>query len=463
MEFISAKEAISKINNNSHLMISGFGNIGICNDLLKALHDSYLFNKKPNNLTILSAVSLGNLTYDDVGFNLLALDGLVSSIITSHMGMCKKMAEYVISNNINTYMLPLGVYLQLLDSMIRKENGVLTKIGINTCCDPRISKENKNIDVINVNDCEYLFYKNTYVDVCFIKAKLADKLGNICIKEDEIINDCLEVAMACKRFNGIVIVEVEEVVDKLDSKDIYISNIFVDYIVVSSSFEKVDDTYGEIKLNRLKCAKRAYLEIKDNDIINIGVGMPDVINDFIIEDNRQNLVTVSLESGLIGGKLRLKQYFGSSKDYKSRIKMSDMLKLYSSNFLDIAFLGAAQVDKYGNVNVSKFKNRLVGPGGFIDIVSNAKKIVFLTNLVTKNNEVKFVNNIEQITFASKNALLNNQEVIYITDICVFKLTNNGLKLIEVDSDIDIEKDILKYIEFKIDIDASLLKRKEEKR
>ena len=132
-----------------------------------------------------------------------------------------------------------------------------------------------------------------------------------------------------------------------------------------------------------------------------------------------------------------------------------MLKLYNSNFLDVAFLGAAQIDKFGNVNVSKFKNRTVGAGGFIDIISNAKKIVFLTTLVTKNNEAKFVDKVEEITFASKNALLNNQDVLYITDICVFKLTNNGLELIEVDNDVDINNDILKYIEFDVKVSNCL--------
>ena len=131
-----------------------------------------------------------------------------------------------------------------------------------------------------------------------------------------------------------------------------------------------------------------------------------------------------------------------------------MLKLYQSKVLDTCFLGAAEIDKYGNVNVSKFGKRIIGPGGFIDIVTNSKKIVFMSSLLTKNNEPKFKNKIDQITFASINAINNNIEVLYITDVATFKLTKKGLELIEVNKDINIEKDILNKMEFKPEINLT---------
>ena len=454
MKIITVDEAVSLIKDNDHVIISSFGNFSVCKSLLMGLKRSYLENKKPNNLTIITSVGSGNLTYEDEGLNIIAEVGLVKHIVTSHLGMCKKMAELVGSNYVSSYMMPLGVYLDLLDSMIRKKDGVISKIGLNTFCDPRIS-DNKFTKVVEVNNQEYLYYKGFSVDVCFVKAKFCDKFGNISIKKDEIINDILEVVMVGKRYGAKVIVEVDEIVDKIEVDDIYIPAILVDYVVISEYKEKVIIKNREIKASRLKCATRTYMETSYNDVINIGVGMPDIISDLIIKDNNKKNLTVTVESGVIGGKIGLGEYFGSSSGYDYKIRMNDMLKLYNSNFLDVAFLGAAQIDKFGNVNVSKFKNRTVGAGGFIDIISNAKKIVFLTTLVTKNNEAKFVDKVEEITFASKNALLNNQDVLYITDICVFKLTNNGLELIEVDNDVDINNDILKYIEFDVKVSNCL--------
>lgn len=180
--------------------------------------------------------------------------------------------------------------------------------------------------------------------------------------------------------------------------------------------------------------------------------MPESIFKYIKEEDN---IIVTLESGFIGGNIKTGVDFGLSTNYKARLKMSDMLNLYNSNFLDIAFLGAAQVDKNGCVNVSKFGSRAVGPGGFIDIVSNCKKIVFMTTLTNKKNEAKFKNEIEQITFSNKLAIENNIEVLYITEACVFKLTQKGLLLTEIDNNLTIN-DILNKMEFIPNIDASLL-------
>ena len=459
MKFITSRKAISLINNNDNIIISSFGNFSVCKNLLLELRNTYLKEKKPNNLTIITSVGSGNLTYEDEGLNIIAQKHLVKNIITSHLGMCKKMAEFAFDNCPNIYMMPLGVYLELLDSITRKKDGVITKIGLNTFCDPNVSGKSNYIKRININNNDYLYYQNFSIDICFIKAKLCDKKGNISFKKDEIINDSLEVAMASKSMKAKVIVEVEEVVDELDKEDKYIPNTLVDYIVISKYKEKVNPVTIKLEENRIKCAQKAYLEASNNDIINIGVGMPDAISYLIDKDNNKKNLTITIESGIVGGNIKLKENFGTSSNYDYRIRMSDMLKLYNTNFLDVAFLGAAQIDKNGNVNVSKFRNRCVGAGGFIDIVSNAKKIVFLTSLLTKNNEKKFINEIEEITFSSKNAILNNQEVLYITNICSFKLTKDGLELIEIDKNIDIEKDILNNIGFKIKISNNLKKGK----
>ena len=455
MEFISVKRAVNLIKNNVNLLISGFGNYASPNTILKEINKEFNKNNKPNNLNIITGISPGNLSYDEVGLNLLANPKLTKSIITTHVGMCKKMAEML--NEIETYTIPLGIYLEMLDAISRQKDFVISKIGLHSYCDPRlegakVSKlaNKKIVDIYQTEKDEYLMYKCFDIDICLVKLDICDKDGNATFNNDSIITDALDVIMATRAKKGIVIVEVNEVVDKLDYSNVLVPSFLIDYIVVGESDEPKNIEYiPEITENRLLCATRAFKEIKDNDVINLGVGMPDSISKLIIESQKK--VNLTIESGFGGGIPKIKEYFGTTTNPTYRLSLFNMLKLYQARILDISFLGAAQIDEKGNVNVSKFGKRIIGPGGFIDIVTNSKKIVFMTSFLTKDNKAKFKKNINQITFASINALNQNIEVLYITDICVFKLTNDGLALIEVNDKVDIEKDIISKMEFRPNI------------
>lgn len=356
----------------------------------------------------------------------------------------------------------------MLDSITRNKNLIITKTGLNTYCDPRLEgckvskKAQKEIvSILQTDNEEYLVYKCFDIDICIVKLDVCDKSGNATFNNNSIITDALDIIMATRAKKGIVIIEVEKQVDKLDCFNITVPSFLIDYIVIGKKDEQNEIEYDlEIKENRLSCAKRAYQEIKDNDIINLGVGMPDSISKLIIDNNKQ--VNLTIESGFGGGVPKIKENFGTNTNPAYRLSLFNMLKLYQSNILNISFLGAAQIDKQGNVNVSRFGKRIIGPGGFIDIVTNSKKIVFMTSFLTKDNKFKFKNEIEQITFASINAINDKIEVLYITDICVFKLTKEGLMLIEVNENVNINKDILDKMEFEPLIEVNLLnKRKKE--
>lgn len=457
MEFINKKDAVKLIKNNANLLISCFGNYSYPSALLKEIRNSFNENRRPNNLNIITGISPGNLSYDDVGLNLLANNQLVNSIITTHMGMCKEMAE--ISNELITYTIPLGIYLEMLDAISRNKDFVISKLGLNTYCDPRLEgcrvskKKGKEIvNVIQIENKECLLYNCFDIDICIAKFDICDKFGNLSFREDSIITDAMDVIMATIAKKGKVIVEVDEVVEEIKKSDIMVPSFLVDYIVIGDKDKEVDIEINlEVKENRLLCAKRAYQEIKDNDIINLGVGMPDSLSNLIINNKKQ--VNLTIESGICGGIPKIGKHFGTSTNYSSRLSLFNMLKLYQAKVLDIAFLGAAQIDEKGNVNVSKFGKRIIGPGGFIDISMNTKKLVFMTEFLTKDNKYKFRKEIDQITFASINAINDNIEVLYITSICVFKLTKDGIMLIEVNDNIDIEKDILDKMEFRPIIDS----------
>ena len=247
---------------------------------------------------------------------------------------------------------------------------------------------------------------------------------------------------ACAHNNGgIVIVQVEDIkpYGSLKAKDCLINSKLVDYIIVSKPDVSLGDynlpiykpeLTGEVKtkvkiesgaLNiRKVCARRSAMEIKINDVINLGVGMPDMIAKIASEEGFIDDIHLSIECGPMGGIPVGGVAFGASINPDSIISTADNFDLYDGGFLDIAILGLAQVDKYGNVNVSKFGTRVTGPGGFINITQSTKRIIFMGSFTAQGEKVdiidgkvkiieegkskKFVKQVSQITFSSKFAL-----------------------------------------------------------
>jgi propionate CoA-transferase len=144
---------------------------------------------------------------------------------------------------------------------------------------------------------------------------------------------------------------------------------------------------------------------------------------------------------------------------------------YSGGGLDTAFLGFGQIDREGNVNVSRLAGVTVGPGGFIDIAQNARKVIFCGTFDTKGGEIKtghgklelikpgkvckFVESVDQITFSGKQALVQGQVVLYVTERAVFSLSKGGLELVEIAPGVEMERDVIDQMEFKPLISESI--------
>jgi len=204
--------------------------------------------------------------------------------------------------------------------------------------------------------------------------------------------------------------------------------------------------------------------LRPNDVINLGIGMADGIANVANEEGVLDEFTLTAEPGIIGGMPAGGPAFGACMNPQAIISQPSQFDFYHGGGLDISFLGLAQVDNKGNSNVSKFGPKFQGTGGFIDISQNAKKVVFLGTFTASGLDVeindtfltiksegkvkKFVNEVEQITFSAKQALDTKRPVLYITERCVFILTDQGLMLTEVAPGIDIKKDILAHMQFK---------------
>ncbi|MEG1505890.1 MAG: CoA-transferase, partial [Bacilli bacterium] len=446
VKFITKEDAVKLVNNFDTICISGTGGTYSPEGLLNALRKRFLNENVPNNLTLFCGLAPGNLSTDLVGFNLLAERGLIGRVIGSHFGWPYSFSNAISNNMFPAYAIPMGVYTLLLKALIRKEEGVLTTIGLNTFVDPRLdgakineaAKREKHtlVDLYKFNNKEMLFYKAIPLKIAFIKGTSADKVGNIYLQNEPFISEVKDIAAAVKNNGGIVICEVENINNNKEIKDIIIHNSLIDYVVISKPQKKLGDYnngiyFPEINSNsktdkkfietlslnaRKICARRALLEIKDESIVNLGVGLPECVANVANEENALNNFTMSVEMGPIGGIPLSGSKFGYSINPESLNTTPETFDLYNGGYLDIAILGMLEVDKSGNVNVSKYGNKVTGPGGFINITQSTQKIIFVgtfsakgLNINVKNNKLKIIEEgsickfnkkVEQITFSA---------------------------------------------------------------
>ena len=353
---------------------------------------------------------------------------------------------------------------------------------------------------------DYLFYKALRPDACLIRGTIADKNGNISLRREGLHEYQLEVAMATKNSGGTVIVQVEELAEcgQIPPKEIRIPGMMVDYVVIGSP-ENSRQMYGnedykpeisaEAKIDagemppmpldvRKVIARRAAMELPAADadgkkcVVNLGIGLPAGVGIVAAEDGLASELTLSLETGPIGGIPLDGAAFAGAVNHEALMNAPDVFSFYDGGGLDMAFLGAAEVDGAGNVNVSMFGTRCAGPGGFIDISQNTPKVCFMgtfmagaqdirveggkLTIVSDGNKAKFTEHVQQITFSGEYAGRTGQKVLYVTERAVFRLLpGNGadhkLELIEIAPGVDLEKDILAKMEFEPVVSPDLKK------
>ena len=488
---ITASEAIALISDGDVMCTTGFVQSCVPEALHAALEKRFCETASPKGLTLIMCAGAGDSK--GLGTGRLHHEGLLSRVIAANFGRMPKVAQAALENKITGYNLPQGVISKLYRSCASGSPGLFTKVGLHTYVDPRLGGGKVNsattediVKLVEVEGQEWLFYKATKIDVALIRATSADPSGNLSMEKECLTLDVLAQAMAAHNNGGVVIAQVERIVEQgsIKPKDVKVPGILVDCVVVAPSAEMHRMNYGvmydaglagEIRVpvdamprmeldERKVIARRAAFELPLNGVINLGVGAPDGVASVANEEKVTPYIVMTTEAGAIGGVLAGGSSFGASANAHSIIDQNEMFDFYHGGGLDLTCLGMAECDQFGNVNTSRFGGRLNGCGGFIDISQNSRAVVFAgtftvgglqvslaygkMTIVKEGRSRKFVNNVEQVTFSGKYAASRSQPVIYVTERCVFQLTPGGLELIEVAPGIDIEKHILAQMDFK---------------
>ena len=487
---IPVEDAVSVLQDGEVLATSGYGGHGMPEQLLVALEARFLATGRPRDLTLIHATGQGDGR--DKGLNLLAHDGLLRRVIGGYFGLTPKIGRLVQDEKIQAYNLPEGVITNLYRDIAAGKPGTVSRVGLGTFVDPRLEGGKMNratvedlVEVITINGAEYLFYKALPINVAFIRGTTADPDGNITMEKEALQLETLALAMAARNSRGYVICQVERVAAEgsLDARHVRLPGVLVDAVVVAEPRHHTQ-TYGtaynpalsgEVRIpmktvpplpldDKKVMARRAAMELLPNSVVNLGIGLPDTVGRVAGEEKIFDLMTLTVDPGVMGGVPAGGEDFGAAINYQALIDHCSQFDFIDGGGLDCAFLGFAECDRLGNVNASRFADRIAGCGGFINITQNARKLVFMGNftaggaqfaveggrlrIVREGRTSKFVERVAQVTFNGPAAAAQGKDVLFVTERCVFRLTDRGLSLVEIAPGIEVEQDILRLLPFR---------------
>ncbi len=488
----SADDAVARIPSGCTVASGGFVGAGHPEALTAALERRFLNHAQPRDLTLVYAAGQGD--GKSRGLNHLAHDGLLRRAIGGHWRLAPELGRMALNGTIEAWNFPQGVICQLFRDIAAGRPGCISRIGLGTFIDPehgggRLNERSTEtlVERISLNGQTWLFYHAFPIHVGLIRATAADPFGNLILDDEAVIGDVLPIAQAAHNHRGLVIAQVQRLLQTpVAPQRVRVPGRLVTHVVVAdpqdhwqtfaepfnpdycqprpTTLADDHDTEPQSDTVRRIVAERACDELPAHCIANLGIGLPEGIAVVAARRGMLDQVTLTVESGPLGGIPAGGLSFGAARFPEAIIDQPAQFDFYDGGGLDFAALGAAEVDQHGNVNVSRFGTCFAGVGGFVNISQSARRLVFCGTLTAGGAELrvedgklqilregrirKFVRQVEQVSFSGPLAQSEGRSVTYITERAVFRLTAEGLQLTEIAPGIDLERDILGQMDFR---------------
>lgn len=482
MNLTTAEAVAELIANDSVVIPGGFGCCGHPDLLTQALSERFSREQQPMGLTLLFASGAGDKQGN--GLDRLAHPGLVKRAIGGFWGFCPALAKLGREGKVEAHNWPMGVVSHLFRDMASGLEGHFSQIGLYTFVDPRLEGGGLTedtaslVEVVTIRDKELLHYPSPGADFALLRGTVADWNGNVSMAGEAALHDAFWQAMATRNCGGKVAIQVESIVRSLPAEQVDIPGHLIDFVVEAkdrhypsygSALNITVDQQPAVSLEKKLIVDRACKEpVPDGAFLNFGIGIPALIGERLI--SRNNRIHTSVESGVINGKPKEGIAFGEATDFSCIVQQADLFSFYNGGGIDVAFLGFAEIDQYGNINASAFGGRLTGAGGFINIASSAKKIILCGTFTTKGLQLesndnnihikregkvpKFVKKVQQVTIATNRPDFWNKEIKIITERAVLSLHKGDFTLEELTEGITVD-DITQALPFPIKLSQKI--------
>ncbi len=489
---VTFEDAAKLIKDGDVVAVNSSSGLNTPDRMVKAIGERFDAEGHPRDLTTIHAIATGDM-YGILGIDHIAKPGLLKRVIGGSYPSgpssmpSPRIWSMIIDNQVEAYNYPSGLVFDMLRDTAAKRPGVLTKIGLDTCFDPRRQGGKMNeatkedlITVVTFNGEEWLHLKNVVPSVGIIRGTTADEDGNISMEHEGGYLGALDVALAVRNSRGIVIAQVKRVTARgsIPPQRVLVPSTMVDYVVVDPDQRQATETLydpaisGEIRrpLSSFPpvdwgtdkvIARRAAMELRDGYACNLGFGISAVVPRILIEEGLHGRVTWAIEQGAVGGVPLEGFVFGCAANAQAIIPSPYQFTYFQGGGEDCGLLSFMEVDGEGNVNVSRLSAKphvTSGIGGFIDITSMARKLVFSgyftaggldvrvedgrIRIAKEGKFAKFVPEVEHVTFSGRRGRQLAQDVTFVTERCVMKLAPRGLVVTEVAPGIDLERDVL---------------------
>ncbi len=486
--FITARQAAEYVADGDTLVTSSFITHALPEILLRSVGERFEETGHPKGLTVVHVAGAG--AGDERGLNYMAKEGLLKRVIAGHWNMTRQVGKLALEEKIEAYNLPQGVLSHLFRDIAAGKVGTITHVGLMTFVDPRLdggkinaSAKEDLVEVVHVGGRECLLYKAFPVNVCFLHGTYADERGNVTLQHEGATLELQAIAQATKNSGGKGIVQVDAVVQagSLDPRLVLVPGIYVDAVVLPDEKDLPSQTRdqrawfcGDARVpassftpmaldERKVIARRAAMELRSDIVVNLGIGMPEGVAQVATEEGIGDYMTMVVEAGAVGGIPQGGLLFGLAANPEAILQQNAQFDFFDGGGIDLAFLGLAETDEEGNINVSKLGGRVTGAGGFINITQNAKQLVYCGTFTAKGLKIrtgdgklaivaegarkKFRKQVGHVTFSGRYARQIKQPVLYVTERAVFALREDGMHLVEIAPGVDLEKDVLAQMDF----------------